>query len=650
MKKLYLFFLLPFFGLNAQIEGMWRLAPAAGSLAVGPAQGSSAYWANGAGEVISRACLFDDSVKFEANGSMTHYMDNSTWVEGWQGSQDACNIPVAPHDGGAFTYTYGGGALTINGIGGHIGLAKAYNGGELGATTTVPASRTYQITFSSNSDTMNADIEVGGGTWWRFVYVKTNAVIIPNPNITFKVNMSNYTGTILNGVNVSGSFNGWCGTCNPMTNVGNGVWQTTLPIPVGNIEYKFTVDDWLDQEYFTGTESCIDPYIDQYVNRYYEITNDAILPTVCFESCDACTSIPPAQLIGNWKLKASAGALGVGPGQGNVSWWSSDLSAVTTRACLFDDSVKFEANGTMTHYMDGSSWLEGWQGANPEACGALLAPHVGGAFTYSYSGGELTINGIGGHLGLAKAYNGGELGAATPVPASRTYQITFSSNGDTMTADIAIQNGGWWRFVYVKTQILQAPTPMVTFKVDMNNYNGPAYTTVYVNGSFNGWNGTSNPMSDANADGVWDVTLPIAAGPIEYKFTLDGWNASEQFVGGESCTITIIDVDTFVNRFYTVTGDIDLGEVCYESCSDCVGGLDENAAASFTLMPNPAQTSFNIVSTEAITEIELVDLSGKSVRKVTGTTQVNVADLVQGMYTVIVRSENGTSTSRVIVE
>jgi hypothetical protein len=67
-------------------------------------------------------------------------------------------------------------------------------------------------------------------------------------------------------------------------------------------------------------------------------------------------------------------------------------------------------------------------------------------------------------------------------------------------------------------------------------------------------------------------------------------------------------------------------------------------------MPNPAQTSFNVVSTETITEIELVDLSGKSVRKVTGTSQVNVADLVQGMYTVIVRSENGTSTSRVIVE
>ncbi len=652
MKKLYLFFLLPFFGLNAQIEGMWRLAPAAGSLAVGPAQGASDYWANGAAEVISRACLFDDSVKFEANGSMTHYMDNSTWVEDWQGGAQFgnCGAPVTPHVGGAFTYSYSGGALTINGVGGHIGLPKAYNGGELNAAATVPASRTYIITFSNNNNTMTADIEVGGGTWWRFVYVKTNAVVIPNPNVTFRVNMSNYTGTIANGVYVNGTFNGWCGTCNPLTEMGNGLWEVTLPIPVGNIDYKFKVDN--TEESFTGTESCLDPVADQWFNRYYQITGDATLPAVCFESCDACVSAPPAQLIGNWKLKASAGALGVGPGQGNTTWWANDLAAVTTRACLFDDSVKFEANGTMTHYMDNSTWVENWQGGAQDGnCGTPVAPHVGGAYTFTYSAGELTINGAGGHLGLPKAYNGGELNATAIVPTSRTYQIAFSNNDNVMTVDIAVNGPGWWRFIYEKTGIIQAPTPMVTFKVDMNNYAGTPPTNVSVYGSFNGWSATSNPMTDADTDGIWETTLPISAGTIEYKFALNGGAIVEQFDGGEICTIsTIVDIDTFVNRFYTVTGDIDLGAVCFESCVACISGINEQAGMTFTLMPNPAQTSFNIVSSEAITEIELVDLSGKSVRKVSGTTHVNVADLVQGMYTVIVRSENGTSTSRVIVE
>lgn len=468
-----------------------------------------------------------------------------------------------------------------------------------------------------------------------------------------------------------------------------------------------------------------------------------------------------AQIEGTWKLAPQAGALAVGPDLTNLTWWSNSAGDVTTRACLFDDSIKFAPAGVMTHFMDGNTWLEGWQGAAPDACGTPVAPHVGGqaAYIFDAAAGTLTVNGLGAHLGLAKVINGAEISSPANAASSVTYNVAFSNGGNTMTASINF-GPGFWQFTYQKTQIVQAATPLITFQVNMNNYTGPAFTNVYVSGTFNNWSGNANPMTDANLDGIWEVTLPINQGAIEYKFsldnwanseqfaggetctvtnggftnrsytvvgdanlgavcyescsvctsdvtfrvnmntyldlggapftgvfingtfngwngtsnpmteigagfgiwevtlplpngtieykfTLDGWNASEQFAGGESCTIT---TGGFTNRVYTVTGVADLGVVCYESCSECVGGLDENTAATFTLMPNPAQTSFNIVSEETITSIELVDLSGKSVRKVTGTTQVNVADLVQGMYTVIVRSENGTSTSRVIVE
>ena len=63
-----------------------------------------------------------------------------------------------------------------------------------------------------------------------------------------------------------------------------------------------------------------------------------------------------SQMVGTWKLSPAVDALGVGPNQGNIGWWSSSLADVTTRSCLFDDSIKFDANGTMTHYMDGSTW------------------------------------------------------------------------------------------------------------------------------------------------------------------------------------------------------------------------------------------------------------------------------------------------------
>ena len=43
---------------------------------------------------------------------------------------------------------------------------------------------------------------------------------------------------------------------------------------------------------------------------------------------------------------------------------------VTTRDCLFDDSLVFDANGNFMHYMDGNTWLESWQGVASEQCGA----------------------------------------------------------------------------------------------------------------------------------------------------------------------------------------------------------------------------------------------------------------------------------------
>jgi hypothetical protein len=48
MKKFYLFSAMVFMAMNlfAQLEGTWRLAPAAGSLAVGPAQGDYSVTCN----------------------------------------------------------------------------------------------------------------------------------------------------------------------------------------------------------------------------------------------------------------------------------------------------------------------------------------------------------------------------------------------------------------------------------------------------------------------------------------------------------------------------------------------------------------------------------------------------------------------------
>jgi len=457
MKKLYFLLFAPILSFSAQIEGTWKLAPQAAALGVGPGLGNTSWWSNSAGDVTTRACLFDDSIKFEANGNMTHYMNGSTWLEAWQGAPEGCGAPIAPHVGGAATYAYDAtaGTLTVNGLGAHIGLAKVINGAEISSPSAAVSSITYNVAISNGGNTLTADINFGPG-WWRFVYQRTVPLAVQDYNVKFRVDMSQYTGSLTGGVFVNGSFNGWCGTCNPMTDMGNGMWETTLPLSPGAIEYKFTIDGWNAQEEFTGSETCIDPVNDGFNNRYHVVAGDVTLPNVCFASCDVCTN-------------------------------------------------------------------------------------------------------------------------------------------------------------------------NVTFSVDMNDYIAAG--------------GSTTP-------GVF--TVPLAAGAIEYKFTVDGWNDSEQF----DATATCIDPvnDGFNNRYYVVAAVATLPEVCWESCEDCTTGLTENTAA-VAIYPNPVSSIMTVQATEAMQQIRIVDLTGKVVAAFVGnglTQEISVEDLKAGIYTIQVVTTAGNSSKQFV--
>ena len=114
-------------------------------------------------------------------------------------------------------------------------------------------------------------------------------------------------------------------------------------------------------------------------------------------------------------------------------------------------------------------------------------------------------------------------------------------------------------------------TADVTFKVDMSNYESLGDQTVTLNGSFNGWCGDCNPMTDADGDGIWEVTLPLETKKTyEYKFTIGNWTVQEEFTeGAYTCTSTI---DGYTNRTMNVTkdfGEVDLGVVCWNECEEC---------------------------------------------------------------------------------
>jgi hypothetical protein len=165
-----------------------------------------------------------------------------------------------------------------------------------------------------------------------------------------------------------------------------------------------------------------------------------------------------------WKLDPTATAYKVGPGPNDGSWWSSGVGDVTARSCEFNDeyTFAFTANQTFTYDNKGDFFGDGYLGNNSGACQptanytAAQAPWGSGTFKYSFAPnaginklGQLTVIGLGAHIGLQKVRNGGEV---TTGPASSiTYDVLSEThdaggNYDLLTLGVDIGGGGWWTF------------------------------------------------------------------------------------------------------------------------------------------------------------------------------------------------------------
>ena len=157
---------------GSQLVGTWKLAAKAGAFGVGPALNDTSWWSNSAGDITTRACLFDDKYVFNADGSFENVLGSDTWIETWQGAaSEGCAAPVFPHDGPATAtneYDESAGTIKLTGKGAYLGLAKAVNGEELTSPGGAPDETTYMAELSADGNTLEIDIEIGGGGHWSF--------------------------------------------------------------------------------------------------------------------------------------------------------------------------------------------------------------------------------------------------------------------------------------------------------------------------------------------------------------------------------------------------------------------------------------------------------------------------------------------------
>jgi 1,4-alpha-glucan branching enzyme len=414
-------------------------------------------------------------------------------------------------------------------------------------------------------------------------------------NVTFQVDMQNVTGFTTPEVN--GSFNGWCGGCAPMTDAnGDNIWELTIPLSGGSYEFKYAHDAWLGQEALTEGSTCT-MTTGPYTNRVLNVNADVTLPVVCWASCTSC---------------------GLSPVSHSVTFQvdMQNVAGFTTP----------EVNGTFNGWCGGCFTMTDANGDNIWE-GTTVLEEGTYEFKYAYD-----------------AWAGSE--QLTPGDACTITIGDFTNRLLDVTADIVLPVVCWASC----SDCGSTATPVdVTFQVDMTQFIG-SFTTPEVNGTFNNWCGGCAPMSDANGDNKWEITIPLIPGTYEYKFAYDSWLGQENLVDGSTCTIT---TNGFTNRVITAIDAETLPAVCWESCELCPDFVNESSN-TISVYPNPSNGNIRINSNLALPyTIEVFDLSGRKIQDMKvfqSNTEINLENLSKGAYQIRVSNNYNSVRETVIIK
>ena len=157
------------------------------------------------------------------------------------------------------------------------------------------------------------------------------------------------------------------------------------------------------------------------------------------------------------------------------------------------------------------------------------------------------------------------------------------------------------------------------------NFSVSASSSASVAASFNGWDANSNPLGDADGDGVFDGPVWLLPGNYEYKFVTDGsWEVLDSAL---ACTVTD-ESGQYTNRFLSLadtdaSSSVNLSTVCWGSCYAC--GFDSCADVSC----NSWESCVDPTQSGAVCECAGGD------GNVNGTGDINVTDVVALVYFIL---------------
>ena len=379
---------------------------------------------------------------------------------------------------------------------------------------------------------------------------------VPEPQpITFRVDLSEEPMGPGDQVYVTGSFDGWTGNTHALTDGGNGIWSTTLDLPQGIHEYKFTINGWTGSEesFSPGAEGTLTSYGDNgqtFVNRYVDVAWAGIVTDAdCFSSPEGC------------------------PGSGGTGCTDPDATNYSVAATVNDGSCTYEVTFRVdlneesvpghTAYVNGG--FNGWCGEcdpmfDPEGDGVwertIILPIGSHEFKFTTNGWAGLIE----EFAVGTACTNTTYDGPT-VYTNRLFEVTSSP------IDLGT----------VCFNSCDACTPVeptyhqATFRVQMPDPSLEAVLEV---------NGVEYAMAEAMW-GAKEVTVTVPGGqPFSYRFGTPAgalgtaWETAPSPCGSAGM------------RLATIGSDATMDLVCFGECSACQGCADP-FAANFDPLADP---------------------------------------------------------------
>lgn len=178
------------------------------------------------------------------------------------------------------------------------------------------------------------------------------------------------------------------------------------------------------------------------------------------------------------------------------------------------------------------------------------------------------------------------------------------------------------------------------------------YTFVDANGCSNS---AVEPITVLNAPTV-SFVLPfndICVDAAPYTFT-EGTPAGGTYTG-PGVTSPVFDPASAGIGVWTIEYAFSAANGCSNSdfavvqVTDCLG-LDENTPIAYAIYPNPSDDYFTLLTEESIERITLKDINGRLIQVIQPNTQVDVSELVAGIYLVEITHDGNVYSERILVK